>query len=50
MYDYNLLRPLAKSISKQSYLLCFDEIQIPDIGTAAILYKLFEYLNEYVDA
>lgn len=46
-YDHNLLRPLAKSISKQSYLLCFDEIQIPDIGTAAILYKLFEYLNEY---
>lgn len=47
-YDHNLLRPLAKSIAKQSYLLCFDEVQIPDIGTASILFRLFEYLHEYV--
>lgn len=47
MYDNNLLQPLAKAIAKQSYLLCFDEVQIPDIGTAAILYRLFRHLDEY---
>lgn len=47
VYDHNLLRPLAKAISKQSYVLCFDEIQIPDIGTASVLHRLFEYLCEY---
>jgi hypothetical protein len=46
-YDHNLLRPLAKAIAKQSYVLCFDEVQIPDIGTAAVLYRLFQYLHEY---
>ncbi len=46
-YDHNMLRPLAKAIAKQSLLLCFDEIQIPDIGTAAILYRLFKHLQEY---
>eukprot|EP00040_Diaphanoeca_grandis_P036162 m.229683 g.229683 ORF g.229683 m.229683 type:complete len:645 (-) comp33563_c0_seq31:523-2457(-) len=46
-YDHNMLRPLAKAISKQSVLLCFDEIQIPDIGTAAVLYRLFKHLEEY---
>ena len=35
----------AKAIAKQSVLLCFDEIQIPDIGTAALLYRLFKHLQ-----
>eukprot|EP00039_Didymoeca_costata_P002806 m.62803 g.62803 ORF g.62803 m.62803 type:complete len:611 (+) comp11535_c0_seq4:191-2023(+) len=46
-YDHNLLRPMAKAIAKQATVLCFDEMQIPDIGTAAILYRLFSCLNEY---
>jgi len=46
-YDDDLLRPLAKAIAKQSYLVCFDEMQIPDIATAAILVQLFRHLREY---
>merc|ERR1719198_1090900 len=46
-YDSNMLRPLAKSIARQSYLLCFDEIQVPDPVTAAIIQRLFTHLAEY---
>ena len=46
-YDFNLLRPLAKAIAKQSTLLCFDEMQVPDIATAAIMHRLFDQLRQY---
>eukprot|EP00730_Choanoeca_flexa_P015500 TRINITY_DN7129_c0_g1_i1.p1 TRINITY_DN7129_c0_g1~~TRINITY_DN7129_c0_g1_i1.p1 ORF type:complete len:580 (+),score=126.19 TRINITY_DN7129_c0_g1_i1:98-1837(+) len=46
-YDNNLVQLVAKSVAQQAYVLCFDEMQIPDVGTAGVLYRLFQHLNDY---
>lgn len=42
--DGDLIVHLARTIVKRSWLLCFDELQVTDIGDAMILGRLFEAL------
>jgi len=42
--DADPIPPLAREIAKKSWLLCFDELQVTDIGDAMILGRLFEQL------
>jgi cell division protein ZapE len=42
--DDNLMAYLARNIAKGAWLLCFDELQVTDIGDAMILGRLFEAL------
>ncbi|PKU25428.1 cell division protein ZapE [Telmatospirillum siberiense] len=42
--DDNLIVHLARTIVKRSWLLCFDELQVTDIGDAMILGRLFQAL------
>lgn len=42
--DADPIPPLAREIARKSWLLCFDELQVSDIGDAMILGRLFEQL------
>ncbi|GFS23497.1 lactation elevated protein 1-like [Elysia marginata] len=38
---FDAISPVAEEISKQAWLLCFDEFQVTDVGDAMIVKRLF---------
>ncbi|KAG8176053.1 hypothetical protein JTE90_006834 [Oedothorax gibbosus] len=39
--NYDPIRPVAQSISDETWMLCLDEFQVTDIGDAMVLKRLF---------
>lgn len=44
---FDPIKPVAESIFKETWLICFDEFQVTDICDAMILKSLFTHLFNY---
>ena len=46
-HSMGLLRGLAKAFAKENALLCFDEVQLPDPASAALMQRLLFFLLQH---